>query len=109
MEILRLAYRDHDRTPVIYCIREMAPKDYGIAVRVLQIKDYEQFESAIFNDSADVLIDHVEFLEKLNGKNITFFCACGISTGEKSLTARVSSVACQRILQAQQRQADLTG
>ena len=46
METVRLAYRDVDRLPVIYCIREMARRHYGVDIRDLQIKDYNEFESA---------------------------------------------------------------
>ncbi|HEX9272696.1 MAG TPA: hypothetical protein VGA01_10845 [Candidatus Binatia bacterium] len=83
METVRLAYRDDDRTPVIYCIREMALRHYGIDVEVLRIKDYGEFESAIFDGSADILIDHVEFLysEAAKGRRITFFCAPKIIRG----------------------------
>ena len=52
METVRLAYRDDDRTPVIYCIRQMARRHYGIDVEVLRIKDYGEFESVIFDGSA---------------------------------------------------------
>ena len=83
MESVRLAYRDDDRTPVIYCIKEMALRHYGIDVQVLQIKPYADFEAALFDDSADVLIDHVEFLyaEAAKGKKVTFFCAPRILRG----------------------------
>ena len=50
METVKLAYRDDDRTAVIYCIREMALRHYGIDVEVLRIKDYGEFESAILTD-----------------------------------------------------------
>ena len=40
-DTVRVAYRDDDRTPVIYCIKEMGAKHYGIDVEVLKIKDYE--------------------------------------------------------------------
>ncbi len=75
MDTVRVAYRDDDRTPVIYCIKEMAAKHYGIDVEALKIKPYGEFEASLFNDSADVLIDHVEFLyaEATKGKKITFF------------------------------------
>ena len=83
MDTVRVAYRDDDRTPVIYCIKEMGAKHYGINVEVLKIKDYGEFEASLFNDSADVLIDHVEFLyaEATKGKKITFFCAPRIVRG----------------------------
>jgi hypothetical protein len=60
METVRVAYRDDDRTPVI-CIREMGLKHYGVNVEVLKIKDYGEFEAALFSDSADVLIDPWSF------------------------------------------------
>jgi hypothetical protein len=83
MESLTLAYRDVDRLPVIHCIKEMGRQHYGIDVRVLQIKDYGEFESAIFNGAADILIDHVEFLyrEAAKGQKVTFFCAPKIVRG----------------------------
>ena len=83
MDTVRVAYRDDDRTPVIYCIKEMAAKHYGVDVQVIQIKDRREFEASLFDDSADVLIDHVEFLyaEAIKGKKITFFCAPRIVRG----------------------------
>lgn len=61
----------------------MALRHYGIAVEVLRIKDYGEFESAIFDGAADILIDHAEFLyaEAAKGKRITFFCAPKIVRG----------------------------
>jgi hypothetical protein len=90
METVRLAYRDDDRTPIIYCIREMALRHYGLDVEVLRIKDYGEFESAIFDGSADILIDHVEFIyaEAAKGKRITFFCAPKILRGLELVAPR---------------------
>ncbi len=95
MDTVRVAYRDDDRTPVIYCIKEMGAKCYGINVEVLKIKDYGEFEASLFNDAADVLIDHVEFLyaEATKGKRIAFFCAPRIVRGlDLMVPKRVASV-----------------
>lgn len=83
MDTVRVAYRDDDRTPVIYCIKEIGARYYGIDVEVVKIKPYGEFEASLFNDTADVLIDHVEFLygEAAKGKKITFFCAPRIVRG----------------------------
>ncbi len=51
MQTLTLAYRDVDRTPVIFAIREMAKKHCNLDVRVVQIKNEEAFESALFDGS----------------------------------------------------------
>jgi hypothetical protein len=90
MENITRAYRDVDRLPVIHCIKEMALQHYGIDVRVLQIKDYGEFESAIFTGAADVLIDHVEFLyrEAARGQKVTFFCAPKIVRGLELLVPK---------------------
>ncbi len=90
MDTVRVAYRDDDRTPVIYCIKEMGARYYGIDVEVVKIKPYGEFEASLFNDTADVLIDHVEFLygEASKGKKITFFCAPRIVRGLDLLVPR---------------------
>jgi len=77
MKRVRLAYRDDDRTPVIFCIKEMARRHYDIDVEVIQIKDTEEYEAALFNGSCDVIIEHLEYLyeEAAKGKKIAMFAA----------------------------------
>jgi hypothetical protein len=85
MRTVRLAYRDNDRTPVIYCIKAMAERHYDINVRVVQIEPQAEFEAALFNNSCDVIIEHIEYLhsEAARGKKVTFFCAPQIHRGLK--------------------------
>ena len=77
MRRLKLAYRDHDRTPVIFCVKEMAARHYDIDVEVLRIKGTEEYEAALFNGSSDIIIEHLEYLyeEAAKGKKVTLFCA----------------------------------
>ncbi len=77
MQPLTLAYRDNDRTPVIFAIREMARRYYDLDVNVVRIKSGAAYEAALFNGTADVIIEHLEYLyqEAARGKKITFFCA----------------------------------
>jgi hypothetical protein len=77
MESLSLAYRDDDRTPVIFAIREMAQRNYNLEVKVVRIKDGDAYEDALFNGGADIIIEHLEYLyaEAAKGKKIAFFCA----------------------------------
>jgi ABC-type nitrate/sulfonate/bicarbonate transport system substrate-binding protein len=83
MPTVRLAYRDNDRTPVIYCIKAMAERHYGVNVEVLQIEERQAFESALFNDSCDLIIEHIEYLypEAARGRKIAFICAPQIHRG----------------------------
>jgi ABC-type nitrate/sulfonate/bicarbonate transport system substrate-binding protein len=85
MRAIRLAYRDHDRTAVIYCIKAMAERHYGIAVEVLHIEPQREFEAALFDHACDVIIEHIEYLhtEAAKGKKATLFCAPQIQRGLK--------------------------
>lgn len=38
LRIIRLAYRDNDRTPVVYCIKTIAERHYGVNAEVVQIE-----------------------------------------------------------------------
>jgi hypothetical protein len=77
MRTLRLAYRDNDRTPVIFTIKDVARRHYDIDVDILQIKGTEKYEAALFDGSCDVIIEHLEYLydEAAKGKKVTIFCA----------------------------------
>ena len=77
MQSLTLAYRDDDRTPVIFAIRELAKRHYDLDVQIVRIKDGAEYEAALFNGSAHIIIEHLEYLydEAKRGKKITFFCA----------------------------------
>jgi hypothetical protein len=83
MRTVRLAYRDHDRTPVIFCIKEMAGRHYDVNVEVLVIKGTKEYEAALFNDSCDVIIEHLEYLypAAVHGKTVTMFCAPSLRRG----------------------------
>ena len=85
MRIIRLAYRDHDRTPVIYCIKAMAERHYGVPVEVVHIEEQHAFEAALFDGGCDVIIEHIEYLhtEAAKGKKATLFCAPQIQRGLK--------------------------
>ncbi|HET9915922.1 MAG TPA: hypothetical protein VFQ89_02365 [Candidatus Binatia bacterium] len=85
MRTIRLAYRDHDRTPVIYCIKAMAERHYRVNVEVLHIEPQREFEAALFDHGCDVIIEHIEYLhtEAAKGKKVTLFCAPQIQRGLK--------------------------
>lgn len=72
-----MAYRDDDRTPVIFCIREMAKRHYDIDVQAIQIKGSREYEAALFHGRCDAIIEHLEYLyeKAADGEKITMFCA----------------------------------
>ncbi len=62
MQEVTLAYRDNDRTPVIFCIKEMASRYYSIDLKVKQIRGAAEYETAIFDGAADVIIERMDYL-----------------------------------------------
>jgi hypothetical protein len=54
-------------TPVIFCIKEMARRHYDVDVEVLLIKSTKDYEAALFDNSCDVLIEHLEYLYPAGG------------------------------------------
>ncbi len=83
MRPIRLAYRDRDRLPMIECIREMARLHYDIDVDVVHIQPTDEYEEAIFNDSCDFIVEHLEFLyaRAADGAETTMFCGPVERTG----------------------------
>jgi hypothetical protein len=95
MPTVRLAYRDEDRTPVIFCIKEMARRHYDVDVEVVLIKGTKPYEAALFDDSCDVIIEHLEYLypAATQGKKVVMFCAPSLGRGlELVVPADVKSV-----------------
>jgi hypothetical protein len=74
---IKLAYRDDDRTPVIFCIKEMARRHYDLDVDVVQIKGNDEYEAALFDGSCDVIIEHLEYLyeKAVAGEKLCFISA----------------------------------
>jgi ABC-type nitrate/sulfonate/bicarbonate transport system substrate-binding protein len=87
---IRLAYRDHDRTPVIYCIKAMAERHCGVNVEVIHIHERQAFEDALLNGGCDTIIEHIEYLymEAARGRKITFFCAPQVHRGLQLVVPR---------------------
>jgi hypothetical protein len=77
MKRIRLAYRDNDRTAVIFCIREMARRHYDLDVEVSRIQSTEDYEAALFEGNCDIIMEHLEYLYEraAAGEKVTFFCA----------------------------------
>jgi ABC-type nitrate/sulfonate/bicarbonate transport system substrate-binding protein len=89
MRRVRLAYRDHDRTPVIYTLKDMARRHYDLDVEVLRIQGTKDYEAALFNGACDVAIEHTEYLygRRPGEAPVTMFCAPVIES-EQHLVVR---------------------
>lgn len=62
---------------MIFCIKEVAARYYDVEVEVAQIKGTEEYERALFNGSADVIMEHLEYLyeQAAKGEKVTMLCA----------------------------------
>ena len=89
MHHLRLAYRDVDRTPVIFAIAGVARQYYDLEVEVLHVQPTNEYESAIFDGTCDVIIEHTDYLlgEPYFGRNVILFCAPSLTTNQHLVVA----------------------
>ncbi|MCH8199178.1 MAG: hypothetical protein IIA54_03800 [Chloroflexi bacterium] len=85
MRLIRLAYRDRDRLPLIACIREMARRHYDVDVDVVRIQPTDEYEAALFDDRCDLIVEHLEYLYARAAAHpeteATMFCAPVDRTG----------------------------
>lgn len=96
---VRLAYRDDDRTPVIYCIQAMARAHHALDVEVVQIKGTREYEAALFDGACDVIIEHLEYLygDPARARRVSMFCAPVLRNGlELAVRPAVPDVAALR-------------
>src|SRR5439155_27271873 len=90
MDTVRLAYRDNDRTPVIYCIKEMAARHYDLNVEIMRVHDNDAYEQGVFDGSFDMFCEHLGYLFQEvapRGKKATMCLAPGGGTQEPLLGA----------------------
>jgi hypothetical protein len=69
MQSLTLAYRDDDRMPLILPIGAMASR-ITISMSASSNLRGDEYEAALFNGAANVIIEHLEYLKKT-----IIFCA----------------------------------
>ena len=93
MDTVRVCYRDNDRTPVIYCIKEMAARHYDLNVEALRIHDQDAYEACIFDGTADIIPEHLEYLFEWvaqgRGKATMFLCPSRQAEGQAKPASRV--------------------
>jgi hypothetical protein len=82
--------------PLILAIRAMARRYYDLDVRVVKIFGCDEYEAALFNGAANVIIEHLEYLydEAAKGKKTIIFCAPSKDGGlDLVVPQHISSVA----------------
>ena len=89
MEMLQIAYRDVDRTPLLYVLREMARQYEDLDVHIEQVSDQEAFEGGFLNGEIDLICEHMDFLfpARLEGQPVRFLASCQNEASEILLIA----------------------
>ncbi len=87
MDTVRLAYRDDDRTPPLYCIKAMAERHYDLNVEIIRIEGSAAYEAAIFDGSADMICEHLEYLyeETAQGRHRATMFLCPVTETDARL------------------------
>jgi len=62
MNRIEVVYRDHDRTPLLYVLREMAAQHEQLDVEIRQVHDGHEFESGFLAGKFDLICEHLRFL-----------------------------------------------
>jgi ABC-type nitrate/sulfonate/bicarbonate transport system substrate-binding protein len=59
---LRLAYRDHDRTPLLYAIRDQAARFEGLDVEILHVPGGKDYRQGFLGGAFELICEHLRFL-----------------------------------------------
>jgi ABC-type nitrate/sulfonate/bicarbonate transport system substrate-binding protein len=78
MDRVSVAYRDHDRTPLLYVIREMAALHESLDVEFLHVPDGSAYERGFLGGDFDLICEHLRFLfpARLAGHPVRCLASC---------------------------------
>ena len=87
MDTLHIGYRDVDRTPLLYVLKEMASKFEDLDVILDHISDGEEYEQGFLRGDIEVICEHLRFLPpaKLEGYPVRCLASCQNLGTEKLL------------------------
>jgi ABC-type nitrate/sulfonate/bicarbonate transport system substrate-binding protein len=93
-ESISLYYLDHDRTPLLYAIREMAAWHEDLDVTVRQVVGQELYEQRFLDGELDVICEHSRFLfpARLQGHPVRCLAATQASTSKLLAADGIDSV-----------------
>jgi len=82
-----VAYRDVDRTPLLYAIRELEAQVRAEHVELRQVADGEVYERDFLGGELDLICEHLRFLfpARLAGHPVRCLAACQNQSGDRLL------------------------
>jgi len=78
MSDVTIAYRDHDRTPLLYLIRDMAARHEGLEVGIQHVAGQDEYEQGFLRGDLEIICEHLRFLypARLEGHPVRCLAAC---------------------------------
>ena len=59
---MQIAYRDVDRTPLLYLLKEAASKHEGLEIEFVQVQGGAEYERRFLAGDFDLICEHLRFL-----------------------------------------------
>jgi ABC-type nitrate/sulfonate/bicarbonate transport system substrate-binding protein len=90
VDTLRLAYRDHDRTPLLYVIRDQAARFENLAVEILHVPDGKDYRDGFLGGAFELICEHLRFLfpSRLEGHPVRCLAATELHAVDRFVSAQ---------------------
>jgi len=87
---LRLAYRDHDRTPLLFVIRDQAARFEDLDVEVQHVPGGEDYRRGFLAGDCDLICEHLRFLfpSRLQGHPVRCLAATELHAVDRLVSLR---------------------
>lgn len=88
-DTLRLAYRDHDRTPLLYVIRDQAARFENLAVDILHVPGGKDYRDGFLGGAFELICEHLRFLfpSRLEGHPVRCLAATELHAVDRFVSA----------------------
>jgi ABC-type nitrate/sulfonate/bicarbonate transport system substrate-binding protein len=75
---MQIAYRDADRTPLLYLLRDTAQRHEDLEIELIQVKSGAEYESRFLAGELEIICEHLRFLfpARLAGHPVRCLAAC---------------------------------
>jgi ABC-type nitrate/sulfonate/bicarbonate transport system substrate-binding protein len=84
-EMLRIAYRDHDRTPLLYVIKDQAARFEDLKLDILHVPGGDDYRSGFLSGKFELICEHLRFLfpARLKGHPVRCLAATQIEAVDR--------------------------
>src|ERR1700761_8708185 len=89
-DTLRVAYRDHDRTPLLHVIRDQAARFEELTGELLHVPGGSDYRNGFLDGSFEFICEHLRFLfpARLEGHPVRCLAATELAGGDVFVAAQ---------------------